>query len=97
MVVKGQLFGGCSAPCKGSFLLACRQLRFTLYGDGYGWIPLLFLVSGSVEYPMHYAFCLASYSDVQSCFSRQLVCPDVLCLMQLSLSCGVLLKGALLV
>ena len=43
-------------------------------------------VSGSVEYFMPYAFCLASCSVVWSCSSSQIVFPVVLCLMHLSLS-----------
>ena len=35
---------------------------------------------------MPYTSCLASCSVVGSCFSSQLACPVVLCLMQLSLS-----------
>ena len=53
-------------------------------GAGYSCIPLLFLVSGSVEYPMPYGSCLASCSVGGSCSSSQFACP-VLCLMQLSL------------
>ena len=74
-------------------LLACRQLRFSLCsgsvttkGAAYGCFPLLFLVSGSVEYPMSYASCLTSCSVVGSCSSSYFACPVVLCLMQLSLS-----------
>ena len=55
-------------------------------GIGYSCIPLLFLVSGSMEYPMPYASCLASCSIVGCCSSSQLACPVVPCLMQLSLS-----------
>ena len=55
-------------------------------GADYSCIPLLFFVSGSVEYPMPYASCLASCSVVGSCSSSQLAFPVVLCLMQLSLS-----------
>ena len=54
----------------------------------------LSLVTCSVEYPMPYASCLVSCSVVWRWSSA---CPVLLCLMQLSLSLGPLLNGALLV
>ena len=89
-----------AAKCKGAecmvyigvvLYLVCRQLRFSLYsgavttkGIGCSCIPYLFLVSGSVEYPMSYAYCLVSCIVVWRC-SCSSAC-IVLCLMQLSLS-----------
>ena len=85
-------------------LLAYRQLRFSLYGGAVTTkapalvvFLLLFLVSGSVEYPMPYASCLVSCSVDWSSSLGQLACPmcypfwssacpSILCLMQLSLS-----------
>ena len=65
-------------------------LKWSSYNKGTGCscIPLFFLVSSSVEYPIPFASCLASCSVVGCCSSSQLI---------LHLSCCVLLKGAQLV
>ena len=81
-------------------LLACRQLRFSLYSRAVITKVLAIVVFlyyslslGLWEYPMPYASCLATSSIIQCCSSGQLIlslrsspCPVVLCLMQLSLS-----------
>ena len=46
---------------------------------------LLFLISDSGEYPMHYASCLVSCSVVWRCPCSS-ACPVILCLMQPCLS-----------
>ena len=91
---KEQIVGFCTSV-RVFLLLACEQLRFSLYHGAVTTKVLAIVVFlyyslslAFLEYPMPYASCLASCSVVWSCFLGQPACPDVLCLMQLSLSEG---------